>query len=99
MAAALQRAGFAVQGPSIEGGEFIMMQAQGVAVQVASADEYFKVPLDLLSGNSAIHAVRCGWVCGSSIVIPEAEWAGLQGGLQQQQAYVAQHMQEAVEKK
>jgi len=99
VAAALQRAGFAVKGPSIEGAEFIMMQAQGVAVQVASANEYFKVPLHLLSGSSAIHAVRCGWVCGSSIVIPEAEWAGLQGGLQQQQAYVAQHMQEAVEKK
>ena len=96
MAAALQRAGFAVQGPSIEGGEFIMMQAQGVAVQVASADEYFKVPLDLLSGNSAIHAVRCGWVCGSSIVVPEAEWAGLQNDPQQQQAYMAQLMQKTL---
>jgi len=76
-----------------------MMRVQGAAVQVASANEYFKVPLDLLSGSKHIHIVLASWVCGDSIVVPEAEWAGLQGGLQQQQAYVAQHMQEAVEKK
>jgi hypothetical protein len=98
VAAALQCAGFAVKGPSIEGGEFIMMQAQGVAIRVASTNEYFKVPLDLLSGYSAIHVVLAGWVCGSSIVVSEAEWAGLKSDPQQQQAYVAQRMQKALEK-
>ena len=96
VAAALQRAGFAVQGPSIEGEEFIMMRVQGAAVQVASANEYFKVPLDLLSGSKHIHIVLASWVCGDSIVVPEAEWAGLKSDPQQQQAYMAQRMQEVV---
>ena len=97
-AAALQRAGFAVQGPSIEGKEFIMMQVQGVAIRVASANEYFKVPSDVLSGSSAIHVILAGWVCGSTIVFPEIEWAGLKSDPQQQQAYVAQRMQKVLGK-
>ena len=65
---------------------------------MASVNEYFKVPLDLLSGNLAIHVAIAGWVCGSSIVVPEAEWAGLKSDPQQQQAYMAKCMQDAPKK-
>jgi hypothetical protein len=76
--------------------EVAPLLVQGVALRVGDIDEYFRSPPDLLSGGKQIHVVLAGWVCGSSIVISMADWAGLKGNPQQQQAYVAQRMQEAL---
>jgi hypothetical protein len=97
---ALQRVGYQVkvaQVVEMNGlKEVAPLLVQGVAVRVMSVDDYFHSPPDLLSGSKQIHNVLASWVCGSSIVVPEAEWAGLKGDPQQQQAYVAQRMQEVV---
>jgi len=100
VAAALQRVGYEVEVAQVvqNGGlkRRVPLLAQGVAVRVMFVDAYFRSPPDLLSGSKQIHVVLAGWVCGSSIVIPEAEWAGMQGDTQQQQAYVVRRMHEAL---
>jgi len=100
VAVALQHAGYEVEKAQVveRNGlkEVVPLLAQGVAVSIISVDDYFRSPPDLLSGGKHIHVVVAGWVCGSSIVIPEAEWAGINGDPQQQQAYVAQGMQKAL---
>jgi len=98
---ALQRVGYEVEvAPVVEKGglkEMAPLFDKGVAVRVGDIDEYFRSPPDLLSGGKQIHNVLAGWVCGSSIVILMADWAGLKGDpQQQQQTYVAQRMQEAL---
>jgi hypothetical protein len=102
VATALQHAGYETQvAQVVEMGklkELVPLLAQGVAVRLGNINNYFRSPPDLLSGSKQIHSVLSGWVCGSSIVVPEAEWAGLQGNPDRQQAYVAQRMQEAVKK-
>ena len=100
VATALQRAGYETQVAQAVENEglkiMVPLLAQGVAVFFMSVDDYFRSPPDLLSGSKQIHSVLSSWVCGSSIVVPEAEWAGLKGDPQQQQAYMAQRMQEVV---
>jgi len=100
VAAALQLAGYEIQmAQAVEKDglkEVAPLLVQGVALRVGDIDEYFRSPPDLLSGGKQIHVVLAGWVCGSSIVISMADWAGLKGNPQQQQAYVAQRMQEAL---
>jgi len=100
VAAALQRVGYEVEKAQIVQDlglkRMVPLLAQGVAVRVMSVDDYFRSPPDLLSGSKQIHVVLAGWVCGSSIVVPEAEWADLKSDPQQQQAYMAQRMQEVV---
>jgi hypothetical protein len=100
VAAALQRVGYEVEVAQVvqNGGlkRRVPLLAQGVAVRVMFVDAYFRSPPDLLSGSKQIHVVLAGWVCGSSIVVPEAEWADLKSDPQQQQAYMAQRMQEVV---
>jgi hypothetical protein len=100
VAAALQRVGYEVEKAQIVQDlglkRMVPLLAQGVAVRVMFVDAYFRSPPDLLSGSKQIHVVLAGWVCGSSIVVPEAEWADLKSDPQQQQAYMAQRMQEVV---
>ncbi|KAF5833161.1 hypothetical protein DUNSADRAFT_10611 [Dunaliella salina] len=98
VAAALQHAGYDVEKAFIVGSEFVQLQARGVAVTVAAADDYFRAPPSLLPGSNAIHDVLASWVCKGSVIISEAEWADLQGDPQRQQAFVAQRMQQALSK-
>jgi hypothetical protein len=100
VATALQRAGYefkmakVVERNGME--EVAPLLAQGVAVSIMSVDDYFRSPPDLLRGSKHIHVVLADWVCGGSIVIPEAEWAGLKSDPLQQQAYLARRMQKAL---
>jgi hypothetical protein len=100
VAAALQHVGYEVEVAQVveRNGlkEVVPLLVQGVAVSIISVDDYFRSPPDLLSGSKQIHVVVAGWVCGSTIVVPEIEWAGMNGDPQQQQAYVAQRMQKAL---
>ena len=100
VAAALQHVGYEVEVAQVveRNGlkEVVPLLVQGVAVSIISVDDYFRSPPDLLSGSKQIHVVVAGWVCGSTIVVPEIEWAGMNGDPQQQQAYVAQGMQKAL---
>ena len=102
VAAALQRAGYEAQVAQVVENEglkkMVPLLVKGVAVHFTSVDDYFRSPPGLLSGSKHIHDVLAGCVCGSSIVVPEAEWAGLKSDPQQQQAYMAQRLQEAVKK-
>ncbi|KAF5833176.1 hypothetical protein DUNSADRAFT_10625 [Dunaliella salina] len=98
LAAILQHAGYDVKKAVIVGGEFVQLLAEGVAVRVAAADDYFRAPPSLLKGSFAVHDVLASWVCKGSVVIPEAEWADLQGDPQQQQAFASQRLEQALSK-
>ncbi|KAF5833229.1 hypothetical protein DUNSADRAFT_10511 [Dunaliella salina] len=98
VAAALQHAGYDVDRSIIVGSKFMQLQAQGVAVTVVAAKDFFCAPLGLLRGRIAVHNVMASWVCKGCMVISEAEWADLVGDPQRQQAFVSQRLEQALSK-
>ena len=100
VAKALERAGYGakmaqvVEKDGVE--EVAPLLARGVAVYIMAADAYFRCPSDLLSGSKRVHVVIAGWVCDGVVVLFEAEWAGLRGDPKQQEAFLAQRMQQAL---
>jgi len=58
------------------------------------SNDYFRCPSDLLSGSKRVHVVIVGWVCDGVVAVSAAEWAGLGVDPKQQQAFMAQRMQQ-----